>query len=126
MECCPSCLAISLLLPGAGTVPAQAGAAQRAIDGSEIPVMFRSVVMSLSPRVSAMPNVWIGFEDLDVQLSHNRFELPQRVPATGEVKVSSMRAQLGCSFKVMTLRDASGDALFWVSTNKDLNRGPAN
>lgn len=71
-------------------------------------------------------NVWIGFEDMDLQLSDNSFDLLPGIPVTVEVRGSSPRASLEHSLKVMSLRDAFDGAAFSASNNKNFMRGPAN
>src|ERR1019366_10262663 len=48
-------------------------------------------------------NVWIGFRDLDVQLSDNSFDLLPGTPVTVEVKGPATRAELENSLKVTSL-----------------------
>jgi beta-mannosidase len=70
-------------------------------------------------------NVWIGFDDLDVQLSDNSFDLLPGIPLTVEVKGSATRAKLERNLKVMSLRDAFDQAAFSASNSKNLMREPA-
>jgi beta-mannosidase len=71
-------------------------------------------------------NVWIGFGDLDVQLSDNSFDLLPGVPVTVEVKGSAPRTALEQSLKVMSLRDAFDQAAFSASKETNLEKEPAN
>jgi beta-mannosidase len=71
-------------------------------------------------------NVWIGFDDLDVQLSDNSFDLLPGIPVTVEVKGPATRAELERSLKVTSLSDAFDAAAFSASGEKNLAQEPVN
>jgi beta-mannosidase len=71
-------------------------------------------------------NVWIGFDDLDAQLSDNSFDLLPGIPVTVEVNGPATRAELEHSLKVTSLRDAFDGAAFSASNGKNPAQEPAN
>ena len=71
-------------------------------------------------------NVWIGFDDLDAQLSDNSFDLLPGIPVTVEVKGPATRARLEHSLKVTSLRDTFDGADFSASNGKNPAQEPAN